>query len=106
METGSLSVRSHAYKYGVGFRKNTDLFLSFSPFPFFLYSGNYGDHMLKVEASQYGIAWKLLNFLKRSYTRDSSPIIKNYILLNKISQLEKDKYHDFTHMWNLMNKIK
>lgn len=28
------------------------------------------------------------------------------IMLNEISQTEKDKYHDFTNMWNLKNKIK
>ena len=27
------------------------------------------------------------------------------IMLSEISQSEKDKYHDFTHMWNLMNKL-
>ena len=27
------------------------------------------------------------------------------IMLSEISQSEKDKYHDFTHTWNLMNKI-
>ena len=27
------------------------------------------------------------------------------IMLSKIRQSEKDKYHDFTHMWNLMNKL-
>ena len=26
------------------------------------------------------------------------------IMLSKISQSEKDKYHDFTHIWNLRNK--
>ena len=26
------------------------------------------------------------------------------IMINEISQLEKDKYPDFTHMWNLKNK--
>ena len=26
------------------------------------------------------------------------------IMLSEISQSEKDKYHDFTHMWNLRNK--
>ena len=25
------------------------------------------------------------------------------IMLSEISQSETDKYHDFTHMWNLMN---
>ena len=27
------------------------------------------------------------------------------IMLSEISQSEKDEYHDFTHMWNLMNKL-
>ena len=27
------------------------------------------------------------------------------IILSEINQSEKDKYHDFTHMWNLMNKL-
>ena len=27
------------------------------------------------------------------------------IMLSEISQSEKDKSHDFTHMWNLRNKI-
>ena len=27
------------------------------------------------------------------------------IMLSEISQSEKDKYHDFTHMWNLMNNL-
>ena len=27
------------------------------------------------------------------------------IMLSEISQSDKDKYHDFTYMWNLMNKI-
>ena len=26
------------------------------------------------------------------------------IMLSKISQSEEDKYHDFTHIWNLRNK--
>ena len=26
------------------------------------------------------------------------------IMLSEISQSEKDKYHDFNHMWNLKNK--
>ena len=30
--------------------------------------------------------------------------LKN-IMLCEISQAEKDKYHDFTHMWNLLNKL-
>ena len=25
-------------------------------------------------------------------------------MLSEINQSEKDKYHDFTHMWNLRNK--
>ena len=25
------------------------------------------------------------------------------IMLSKVSQTEKDKYHDCTHMWNLIN---
>ena len=27
------------------------------------------------------------------------------IMVSEISQSEKDKYHDFTHMWNLMNTL-
>ena len=27
------------------------------------------------------------------------------IMLNEINQSEKDKLHDFTHLWNLMNKL-
>ena len=27
------------------------------------------------------------------------------IILSEISQSEKDKYHDFTHIWNLMKKV-
>ena len=27
------------------------------------------------------------------------------IMLSEISQSEKDKYHDFTHTWNLMKKL-
>ena len=27
------------------------------------------------------------------------------IMLSEINQSEKDKYHDFSHMYNLMNKI-
>ena len=27
------------------------------------------------------------------------------IMLSEISQSEKDKYYDFTHMWNLMDKM-
>ena len=27
------------------------------------------------------------------------------IMLSEISQSEKEKYHDFTHMWNLMNRL-
>ena len=27
------------------------------------------------------------------------------IMLSEISQSEQDKYHDFTHMWNLRNRI-
>ena len=27
------------------------------------------------------------------------------IVLSEISQAEKDKYHDFTHMCDLMNKL-
>ena len=27
-----------------------------------------------------------------------------WIMLSEIDQSEKDKYHDFTHMWNLRNK--
>ena len=27
------------------------------------------------------------------------------IILTEISESEKDKYHDFTPMWNLMNKL-
>ena len=27
-----------------------------------------------------------------------------YIMPSEVSQSEKDKYHDFTHMWNLRNK--
>ena len=26
------------------------------------------------------------------------------IMLSEVNQTEKDKYHDFTHMWNLKNK--
>ena len=27
------------------------------------------------------------------------------IMLREVSQSEKDKYHDFIHIWNLRNKI-
>ena len=49
----------------------------------------------------------LLSYKKEeNFTLCNSMIDLETIMLSEISQLEKVKYHDFTQVWNLMNKLK